>query len=69
MTVVVKYVDAFKAGVCGTGSRREFTAVGLNWKQFVITGYTAEELYAAFGKDHPTVNRVIEHMKAEKSRG
>lgn len=62
----ITYTDAFLAGVCSTGSRAQFNAVGLNFRKFVITGYSESELYKAFGPRHPIVKQVVDHKRNQK---
>lgn len=68
MSEKIKYADAFAAHMCGTGARQILKAVGLDFRHFHITGYSADELYAAFGAGHPLVKAVVDH-KAKKDSG
>lgn len=64
--VLIRYVDAWNSiRLCST-SRAHFTAAGLNWRTFVITGYTEDELYRVFGENHPMISEVAEYVKNKK---
>ena len=64
--VTIKYADAFECGVCSTTCRAEVTRGGLDWRTFVITGYSTDVLYAVFGADHLIIATVHHHVLAKQ---